>query len=67
MSRTDFESLQVFRLAERLADDIWNIVSSWEPFTRHTIGKQIVRCADSIGANIAEGTGRKSYRVDDSS
>jgi four helix bundle protein len=26
-----------------------------------TVGKQLVKAADSIGANIAEGTGRGSY------
>ncbi|WP_375512490.1 four helix bundle protein [uncultured Nostoc sp.] len=29
-----------------------------------TVGKQIVRSADSIGANIAEGVGRGSYQDD---
>jgi four helix bundle protein len=33
-------------------------VERWANFARDTIGKQIVRAADSIGANIAEGTGR---------
>jgi four helix bundle protein len=30
----------------------------WPHFERDTIGKQLVRAADSIGANIAEGFGR---------
>lgn len=33
----------------------------WDDFARRTVGGQIVRSADSIGANIAEGTGRGSY------
>ena len=58
MNRTNFENLQVYKLSEDLADNIWDIVSEWDNFARDTIGKQIVRCGDSIGANIAEGTGR---------
>jgi len=30
-------------------------------FYKDTVGKQLVRSVDSIGANIAEGTGRYSY------
>ena len=39
-------------------DEIWEIVKNWEYFAKDTLGKQIVRSADSIGANIAEGNGR---------
>ena len=34
------------------------IVMPWDRFAKDTIGKQLVRAADSIGANIAEGVGR---------
>jgi four helix bundle protein len=57
-----FEKLRVYRLAELLADEIWKIVRKWNLFTKDTVGKQIVRSADSIGANIAEGTGRGTYQ-----
>jgi four helix bundle protein len=62
MSKTNFESLRVYKLAENLADEIWNIVLRWDLFARDTVGKQIVRAADSIGANIAEGTGRHNFQ-----
>lgn len=56
MEKTNFENLQVYQLAERLADYIWKVVWQWDSFARDTVGKQIVKAADSIGANIAEGT-----------
>jgi four helix bundle protein len=58
MERTNFENLQMYKLAEQLADIIWEIVSKWNSFNRDTIGNQIVKSADSVGANIAEGVGR---------
>jgi four helix bundle protein len=57
-----FQDLQIYQLSERLADDIWKIVNVWDVFAKNTIGQQIVRSADSIGANIAEGFGRGSYQ-----
>lgn len=62
MSRTNFEKLHVYQLAEKLADEVWAIVSGWKQFDKNTVGLQIVRAADSIGANIAEGTGRGSFQ-----
>ena len=58
MEKTNFEKLQVYQLAEKLADEIWSIVLRWDYFAKDTVGKQMVRSADGIGANIAEGTGR---------
>jgi len=60
MERTNFEKLRVYQLAECLADTVWNIVLPWNGFARETVGKQLVRAADSIGANVAEGSGRGS-------
>ena len=61
MAKTNFESLRVYQLSEHLADQVWSIVLDWNTFARDTIGKQLVRSADSIGANIAEGTGRGTF------
>jgi four helix bundle protein len=58
MGTSNFENLRIYQLSEDLADSIWEIVETWNNFARDTIGKQIVRSADSIGANIAEGVGR---------
>jgi four helix bundle protein len=53
-----FQNLRVYQLSENLANEIWFIVQKWDYFAKDTIGKQIVKWADSIGANIAEGNGR---------
>jgi four helix bundle protein len=61
MSKTNFEKLRVYQLSEKLGDEIWDVVLTWRRFAQDTIGRQLVRSADSIGANIAEGTGRGSF------
>jgi hypothetical protein len=62
VAKTAFEELDVYRLAEKLADEVWQVASAWPPFPRATIGVQAVRAADSIGANVAEGYGRAGAR-----
>jgi four helix bundle protein len=58
MERTNFENLQIYKLSERLSDQLWRIVLRWDVLARDTVGKQLIRAGDSIGANIAEGSGR---------
>jgi four helix bundle protein len=55
------EDLEVLRLAEMVADEIWQQVSKWRSFPQDTVGKQLTRSVDSIGANIAESFGRFHY------
>ncbi len=61
MARTGFENLRVYCLAEEIGDLVWAVVTKWDRLSRDTIGKQLINSADSIGANIAEGTGRGSF------
>ncbi|HEY8562022.1 MAG TPA: four helix bundle protein [Pyrinomonadaceae bacterium] len=62
MKKTHFENLQVYQLSEKLSDEIWKIVMQWDDLAKNTVGAQIIRSADSIGANLAEGSGRGSNR-----
>jgi four helix bundle protein len=56
--KTNFENLEIYKLSEILADKIWKIVIEWNHLAQDTVGKQVIRSSDSIGANIAEGSGR---------
>jgi len=61
MAKSNFEKLDVYKLSERLADLIWDVVAAWDQFAKDTVARQMVRAADSIGANIAEGVGRGTH------
>ena len=58
MEKTNFQSLHIYKLSEQLADRIWKVVLEWDYLAKNTVGIQIIKAADSIGANIAEGSGR---------
>ena len=60
MGKFALDDLRVYAMAEELADLVWELVRPWEAFAKTTIGHQLVRAADSVGANIAEGYGRAS-------
>ena len=53
--------LDIYQMAEDLSDRIWEICTKWDYFAKDTIGKQLVRAADSISATIAEGHGRYHF------
>ena len=56
------KEFKVYQLAMSMAEEISNIVTKWDYFTKDTIGKQLVRAADSIAANLSEGFGRFFYK-----
>jgi four helix bundle protein len=58
---TSLEDLAVLKSTEVVTDDVWRLVSSWNNFSRDSVGIQLVRAGDSIGANIAEAFGRFHY------
>ncbi|MBU1662944.1 MAG: four helix bundle protein [Chloroflexi bacterium] len=59
---SDINELEIYREALAFSNLIWGISLKWGFFEKKTIGVQLVRAADSISANIAEGFGRYHYR-----
>ena len=47
------EDLEIYQMAEDLSDKIWQLCIKLDYFARDTVGKQMVRAADSISANLA--------------
>lgn len=58
----ELENLNVYELSIKLGEDIWKIVNNWNNFEKDTIGKQIIKSADSVAANISKGFGRYHYK-----
>jgi four helix bundle protein len=56
------EELQVYQIAMDTGEKIWKIVNEWDYFSKDTIGKQLVKAADSMAANLSEGYGRYFYK-----
>lgn len=56
------EDLTIYSMSIELSNQIWKEVIKWDAFSKNTIGKQLVRAADSISANISEGFGRYHYK-----
>ncbi len=54
--------INAYKISFNLSNKVWDIVISWDYFTKNTVGKQFVRAIDSISANIAEGFGRYSKK-----
>ena len=56
------DDFQVYQLAMELGEEIWQIVIKWDYFCKDTVGRQLVKAADSISSNLSEGLGRYHYR-----
>ena len=56
------EELQVYQLSMELGEKVWQIVAHWNYFEKDTIGRQLVKAADSVSANLSEGFGRYFYK-----
>lgn len=56
------DELEVYGLAMSIGERVWDIVKEWDYFAKDTVGKQFVRAADSMAANISEGYGRFFFK-----
>jgi four helix bundle protein len=62
MTMKTINDLEIYREAMDLSEEVYLVASKWEYFDRDTLGKQIIRSADSIAANLAEGYGRFHFK-----
>jgi four helix bundle protein len=60
MNNSKIDDLEIYQIVLELSDLIWNVVINWDSFARNTVGGQLVRSIDSVGANLSEGYGRGS-------
>ena len=58
----ELTDIHIYVISEEFSNHIWLIVKRWNYFEKETLGKQIVRTADSISANIAEAFGRYHHK-----
>ena len=56
------DDFKVYNLVMDFAENIWSVVARWNNFQKDTIGKQLVRSADSIAVNRSEGLGRYHFK-----
>jgi len=55
---SSFRDLHAYKHAVALADRLHAASAEWDSFDRWSVGIQLTRAADSVGANIAEASGR---------
>lgn len=60
--KSSLNDLEIYREAMEIGEEIWSMVLRWDFFAKDTIGKQVVRSADSIAANLSEGYGRFHFK-----
>ena len=58
MGGSRYRRFNGYQRSAELADRLEQEVAGWDKFAQWTVGIQLVRAADSVGANIAEGFGR---------
>jgi four helix bundle protein len=55
---SSYRSLRAYQLAVGIARELRAEVLTWNSFDRWSLGLQLVRAIESVGANIAEAEGR---------
>lgn len=60
MSYQPIEDTRVYGMVCGLSDDVYDLVTRWPILAQDTVGKQLIRALDSVGANLVEGDARRS-------
>lgn len=56
--RSEFRDLAAYQRSVAVGRDLRREIRRWSAFDRWSIGIQLIRAIDSVGANIAEASGR---------
>lgn len=62
MDSFSFEKLQVYQQAKEYVKDVYSLTYKFPQNERYCLCDQLKRAAVSIASNIAEGSGRNSYK-----
>jgi four helix bundle protein len=57
-----FEGLDVYKAARALVGDIYRLQHRFPKYETYALGDQVRRSASSVTSNIAEGSGRNSFK-----
>lgn len=57
----DLTRFALIEIGDRFSKQVWEEVIQWNKFDKDTLGKQLVRAADSISANLSEAYGRYTF------
>ena len=57
-----FEDLEVYKMAKILVRDIYSLQRIFPKYETYALGDQVRRSASSVTSNIAEGSGRSSFK-----
>ena len=56
------DDMEVYQIGMVIGDEVWSLVDKWDQWKKDTIGKQLVKAADSIAATFSEGYGRYTFK-----
>src|SRR3954471_16490154 len=56
------EDLEIHKVSMEIGDIAYEVVEPWNFFDKDTLGKQLVKAADSIALNVSEGYGRFFFK-----
>ena len=57
-----FENLEVYKTARVLVRDVYRLQHKFPKYETYALGDQVRRSASSVTSNIAEGSGRNSFK-----
>ena len=60
--RFSFEGLDVYKAARTLVSDVYRLQHKFPKYETYALGDQIRRSSSSVTSNIAEGSGRNSFK-----